>query len=176
MHEYTLSCKVTPSDRLTAGTEHNAIVINAFSAGRCFTDVIPSPAAARAFARGLLALAGEVDGGVAAEPAGQDVVKIGDFVEITEDACTSVIGKRGEVVALDLGSTLPYFVKTGPHNRMWVSGVRKVSAVIEHAPTRRALIDEARTAAGPDASPADVLAYARFLAEEERELTRGSLA
>jgi hypothetical protein len=43
--------------------------------------------------------------------------------------------------------------------------VRKVTPTASPAPSRSAALDEARRIAGPDASTADVLAYAKWLSE-----------
>jgi len=108
----------------------------------------------RDFARQLLAFVG--DGG-APEP-----VKVGDFVEVTKDRehDTSDVGKRGRLEQIDTDD-IPYRIDTGDGLSTWVMEVRKVAPG-----SREERLEEARRVAGPGATPADVLAYAKYLAGE----------
>ncbi|MFF3312521.1 hypothetical protein [Streptomyces sp. NPDC002952] len=123
--------------------------------GTVYTD----DAGARAFARKILALVG--DG------ADESAVKVGERVEITkyrkyDDA---YVGRTGVVTEVD-DDDIPYLVHVDGYGGVWAREVRKVTPTAAPVSTSRAaLLEEARKAAGPGATPGDVLNYAKFLAE-----------
>jgi hypothetical protein len=90
--------------------------------------------------------------------------KVGDRVEITKyrDDDRTHVGKFGTVTQIDTDD-IPFLVHADGYGAVWAMGVRKVTPTA--SPSRSAALDEARRIAGPDASAADVLAYAKWLAE-----------
>ncbi|MFD4234249.1 hypothetical protein [Streptomyces sp. NPDC058542] len=113
MTEYIAQCRYNPSDTITARVEDGAVWLVPGP-----DNVSPSTDAARTFARGILALADEADGGeVRTEPAPDTHPKVGDQVIVIEDDPGV---RTGEFV--DLVGTLteigperctPYLVKFG---------------------------------------------------------------
>lgn len=114
-------------------------------------------ASTRDLARKLLAFVGD-EADDAAE------VKVGDRVEITKLRTYDhgYVGRQGCVTDVD-DDDIPYRIALDNGGAVWAMEVRKVAPA---APaTRAALLDEARRLAGTGATPADVLAYAKFLSE-----------
>ncbi|MET9126952.1 hypothetical protein [Streptomyces sp. NPDC004528] len=135
-------------------------VTNGDSGAARRTSVALDPSNARDIARTLLTLADEIDG------RGTDSaeVKVGDRVEITKfrEFDHDYVGRFGTVTDIDTDA-IPYRIALDNGGFVWAVEVRKVTP---DAPTRRTvLLSEARRAAGPGATPADVLAYAKFLSE-----------
>jgi hypothetical protein len=154
--EFTLKCKLDSNerDRIEVSRDYDGdIRFYAPANNTVFTD----DSGAREFARKILALVG--DEAPEAEP-----LKVGDLVEVTVDRHhdTSDVGKRGRLTRIDTDD-VPYGVTLDNGAFIWVTDVRKVPPTVSS--TRSTLLAEARREAGTGASPADVLAYAKFLSE-----------
>lgn len=94
-------------------------------------------------------------------------IRIGDYVEITEDMEGDLIGQRGVVSRLDAyDRSLPYRVEVpGRESAVWVHAVRKA---IDPTPTREAAVTRAKELLSDTAhSGADVIRLAEFLAAGE---------
>ncbi|WP_327379394.1 hypothetical protein [Streptomyces sp. NBC_01212] len=176
MTEYKIECTSGVGDTITACLQGEEIEVVARSMGSFTQSVYPSLATARTFARGILALADEVDGGEARE----EPVKVGDFVEITGDDVSSYVGRRGYLRKID-GSDpdLPYLLKGNNGAGLydwWARAVRKVDApepapvVVEEPSVRgikagdkvRILVNHAESA---DVTPGDVFPVGRVSGE-----------
>ncbi|WP_328742954.1 hypothetical protein OG436_29625 [Streptomyces caniferus] len=175
MTEYKLQCRIFDTDYLTAEltNRRTTVGITAHDIEGDAGNVVADPEAVRTFARGLLALADEVDGGEVPAP---NAVKVGDRFRVTRDRlkCASVC--CGDVLTVSsVSSTAPgrFHAKKGGDELVWTFNVGDIGNGLERvdepapsvAPARRAILEEARTLAGPDATQADVLAVARFLTE-----------
>jgi hypothetical protein len=112
----------------------------------------------RDFARQLLAFVGD-DAEAAA-------IKVGDRVEITKyrDDDRAHVGKVGTVTEIDTDD-IPYLVHVDGYGAVWAMEVRKVTPTASPSGGRASVLEEARRIAGPGASAADVLAYAKWLSE-----------
>lgn len=124
MSEYEIKCTAIPTDRLVASIDGGDVYLQAHEGSDFKVSVFAKPAEARTFARGILALCDEIDGGeVAPEP-----LKVGDRVRITHDDFPRFVGKTGELTAIDIGDTLyAYCVKAdGERLPVWVLEVERV--------------------------------------------------
>jgi hypothetical protein len=83
MTVYTAECAIDSDDTITATRSSNRVELE--PSGR--VEVYLDPADARTFARGIIALADEIDGGEVAEAATTETrtPKVGDRVRIVED-------------------------------------------------------------------------------------------
>jgi hypothetical protein len=120
MTEYTAHCYTDRSDTITATHDSQAVWLEPSGpAVGLETD------AARRFARGILALADEIDGGEA--PVADEPLKVGDRVVVTD----SDFGASGETFTLDRIDThdedLPYRVTDAAGQAWWVNGVEKIT-------------------------------------------------
>lgn len=154
---FTLNCKLAAAegdDRIDVSRGYDGDIRFSLHGDSVFTN----DAEARDFARQLLALVGDE-----AEVETTESIKVGDRVEITkyQDYDRAHVGKVGTVDQIDTDDT-PFRVRVDGHGPVWAMEVRVVTA---SASSRSAAFDEARRIAGPDASAADVLAYAKFLSE-----------
>ena len=153
--EFTLKCKLDSNerDRIEVSRDYDGdIRFYAPDSNTVFTD----DSRAREFARKILELTGD--------EAGPTAVKVGDEVEVTKFRSDDrrYEGKRGVVEELD-SDDIPFYVRLSDGIGVWAVSVRKVTST---APSSRSsLLSEARSEAGPGATPADVLAYAKFLSE-----------
>ncbi|MEV4037678.1 hypothetical protein [Streptomyces umbrinus] len=155
MPDARLECGYEGGDYVTGEVDADGdFILRAFKDHVQRSTVMPSHGAVRAFASQLLALVGD---DVADAP-----VKVGDFVEVVKDReyDTSDVGKRGRLEQIDTDD-IPYRIDTGDGLSTWVMEVRKVAPG-----SREERLGEARRVAGPGATPADVLAYAKYLAGE----------
>jgi hypothetical protein len=190
MTVYTAECAIDPADTITATRSSNRVELE--PSGR--VEVYLDPADARIFARGILALADEVDGGEVAEAATPETraLQVGDRVRVVKDdpdtRAGEFVGKVGTLTAADprSGSALPYVVAfgdgTGRHgdavNGKWcVADVKLVEEPAEPATTpepisvvslRGDLVTQAKTLLADvmHTSAADVIDLAKFLAAE----------
>lgn len=106
MTEYTATCDYESADTVQAYGSGGAVWLNARQDGG-EASVKLYPTNARAFARGILALADEIDGGEA------NPIKVGDQVRVTDAAGNpDFVGKTGFVKRLN-SSVLPYRVEFG---------------------------------------------------------------
>ncbi|MEU7243362.1 hypothetical protein [Streptomyces sparsogenes] len=175
MTEYTAVCEVNDGDTVRALIDDGGVHLVARKNGRFATDLILSLEKTREFARALIALADEIDGGEAADTR----LKVGDRVVIVREWKTGTgtdDGTAGTLVQLDAEDEhFPYCVcpDSDPGRTVWAHEVQR-ECVAESAeapapsvaPTRAALLEEARRLVGPSAAPRDVVEYARFLAGE----------
>jgi hypothetical protein len=153
--EYTIRCNSGVGDVIVAYRESgsDSVKLKGTRSGEFAIDTYATSDTARTFARGILALADEIDGGEVAEaapPARTPVV--GDKVRVAED---DAFNRRGEFVGLvgtlkEIRSSarrLPYYVEFGtgsgkhgdPVNGKWYC------AKVE-------LVDEPDTAPDPEPS------------------------
>ncbi|WP_405620327.1 hypothetical protein [Streptomyces sp. NBC_00076] len=135
MTEYTLKCESATFDGvddITASRDGSSVGFVARKRSEFAMDAYVSPNAARAFARGILALADEIDGGeVEAEETTKSApIKVGDKVQIVRaEACSShMAGRTGTVGVVDSDDPhLPYRVVDERGDYIaWAREVRKV--------------------------------------------------
>ncbi|MGW0468281.1 hypothetical protein ACWDX6_23900 [Streptomyces sp. NPDC003027] len=136
-----------------------------------------TPGVARTFARGLLALADEADGGDDTRP------QVGDRVRVLEDHPQYAPALSGDVItvaAVDYDSEGADYIRyrADGDDYLWFVPLTAVELVDEPAapdaavsketpePYRESLLIRAKELAGPHADPGAVLQYARFLAGE----------
>ncbi|MFD7776616.1 hypothetical protein [Streptomyces sp. NPDC059753] len=136
MAEYVAKCRIISTDAVTAAAEDGEIILTGTKAGKFVMDACVRPDDARTFARGLLALADEVDGGEAPEPA---PVKVGDRVEILPSVHNpSSAGRVGIVKKIDAldDDDVPYLIGEEGTGRFiaWAALVRRVDAPADTRP------------------------------------------
>ncbi|MGP3750841.1 hypothetical protein [Streptomyces sp. IBSNAI001] len=94
MTEYIAQCRYNRSDTIKARVGDEVVWLEPGD-----DNVALSPAAARTFARGILTLADEVDGGEA--PVKTDTrPKVGDKVRVLEDSANGATVKRGDILTV----------------------------------------------------------------------------
>ncbi|MFF9525411.1 hypothetical protein ACF1DV_26030 [Streptomyces achromogenes] len=178
MTEYTAQCRHYADDYIRAHHNGKSVVLDCYVDGEHMADPFLSPDTARTFARGILALADEVDGGEAKEEPQPAPLTVGDQVEITGDTGGLYFGRCGTLLDIDTGDTeYPYLVRlegrTG--GGVWVHAVRKLEqpapapADEPEAPTNPRLthLHQAEVALTEyEHTAADIIALARFLAGE----------
>ncbi|MFJ3084427.1 hypothetical protein ACIPJG_32385 [Streptomyces halstedii] len=124
MTEYIAQCGYNRSDTIKALAEGEVVWLEPGD-----NNVGLSPDDARAFARGIMALADRVDGGEVTA-ASDTQPKVGDFVEITEDTSPVRVGQRGYLRAVDeFDPELPYRLELDEGvctYDWWTRAVRKV--------------------------------------------------
>jgi hypothetical protein len=130
-------------------------------------EVYLDPADARTFARGILALADEIDGGEAKkEPA------VGARVRVTHDDMTSNIGKCGTLLNVDKGGENQYTYRvlfdgmSAALGGVWVLDVEPTDTPSDPRAELITRADEVLEERGLDYTATDVIALARFLAGE----------
>ncbi|MFF3140853.1 hypothetical protein ACFVRU_03715 [Streptomyces sp. NPDC057927] len=159
MSDARLECAFEGGDYLSAAVDGDGdVTLRAYTAHAQRVTVMPTDAAVRTFARQLLALVGDESTGA------PTAVKVGDRVEITKYRSDdrAHVGRFGTVTEIDTDD-IPFLVHVDGYGGVWAMEVRKVTPTA--STTRTNLIDEARRLAGSGATPADVLAYAKFLSE-----------
>ncbi|MFD5198856.1 hypothetical protein ACFWM7_01535 [Streptomyces sp. NPDC058375] len=170
MTECKIECRYNRSDIITAHAANGEIWFEPGS-----DNVSPSLADARTFARGILSLADEVDGGEEkAEPAPDSRPKVGDRVIVVEDDPNGLtgtfVGLVGTLTNDDGGACVPYLVKFGEGSHGDVDGqwyCRRVEKVADEpaslpaatitTPTREAYLHRAAS---------DLIELADYLAGE----------
>ncbi|MEU3285629.1 hypothetical protein [Streptomyces longwoodensis] len=169
MIEYTATCAIDEDDTVTAMRSENRVELEPSSRASVFLD----PGPARTFARGILALADEIDGGEAEEAR---AIRVGDRVEIVraERWSSAEEGRVGVVGTVDEDDDhLPYRV-VDEHGVYiaWCAEVRRVDEPAEDAgpePTPSPFaryVDEAKgLLEGTDHTATDVIILARELHE-----------
>ncbi|WNI28608.1 hypothetical protein [Streptomyces sp. ITFR-6] len=169
MTEYKITCQDDPSDRIKAvGTVGEHVAFYPYGSD----SVYVSPADARTFARGILALADEVDGGEApmpTEPAVRDI-KVGDRVRILRpEGCLPEYAGRVGVLTRTDSTECKYRVRVdeADDNIVWAYEVAPVDT--DNAEqlcaknARMDILEQARALVGSRDVP-NLLAVARFLA------------
>ncbi|WP_406161071.1 hypothetical protein [Streptomyces canus] len=94
MTVYTAQCEIDSDDAITASRSENRVELEPSSR----TEVYLAPAKARTFARGILALADEIDGGDVEAEAPKRAPQVGDRVRVVKDDMNGF--RRGEFVGL----------------------------------------------------------------------------
>lgn len=101
MTEYTATCRWAAADHLRAQVYGDAVHIEHRTNHNINGDVALTTDAARTFARGILALADEIDGGEVEAPALRRIPQVGDKVRIVRNAYdyegTTNVGREGEL-------------------------------------------------------------------------------
>lgn len=130
MTEYVLKCSANDDDQLRAEKAGPEVFIGASHRGASQLTTYTSPVDARTFARGILALADEIDGGEAT-PVVDGPVKVGDRVVVTRNTYgdgTENIGAAGTLNRIDTyDPRLPYRVALDAGDDWWCADVRKVT-------------------------------------------------
>lgn len=96
---YRAQCQHERDDFMNAFVVGTAVHIQAYGEGESASSVSLDASAARTFARGILALAGEIDGGEASKPAVRSV-KIGDRLRVTRDRLEVADVRVGDVAVV----------------------------------------------------------------------------
>ncbi|WP_405927861.1 hypothetical protein OG554_03440 [Streptomyces griseus] len=185
MDEYIAQCRHDGDQRIKAHTNGVSVVLVGYSEEGSVTEPYLSAASARTFARGILALADEVDGGEEkAGPATDNRPKVGDRVIVIEDdpddrtgEFVNLVGTLTDIIG---GPYTPYLVKFGEGSHGDVDGqwycqrVEKVadepdspSAATITRPTREAYLHRAAELLGADPSALDLIELADYLAGED---------
>ncbi|MEU0860659.1 hypothetical protein ABZ352_35630 [Streptomyces griseofuscus] len=171
MTEYTARCAMDADDQINVRRAHRRVALEPRNATGVGTEVYLAPADARTFARGILALADEIDGGeVKEEPTAvaSPSVAIGDQVRIArnwEGHGDENVNAVGRLVRIDTDdTTLPYLVRLDGHD-WWCAEVAPADQPATDNP-HADLITKAKALLNEyDHTAADVLALARFLSE-----------
>jgi hypothetical protein len=134
-----------------------------------------NPSDARTFARGILALADEVDGGEAATTsAGVRPLQVGDRVRVVGSAPGDRGRHVGDVGTLDIidpdDPSLPYRVRLSGDSTRWCTEVERVDEPTDTpqptpSPFARYVEEAKRLLTGTDHTGADVIVLARELHE-----------
>ncbi|MFJ3588631.1 hypothetical protein ACIQUY_04985 [Streptomyces sp. NPDC090231] len=155
MTEYKITCQDDPNDRIQVSAYEGDSRVSFYSHD---ISVYVSSADARTFARGILALADEVDGGEAKEPEADSPVKVGDKVRVLVDdpdaQAGRFVGLAGTLAEMDLtDSSTPFMVRFGEGDHGDIDGswwCRRVELVTNEpiattpAPSRAELLTQAR--------------------------------
>lgn len=130
---FTAVCNSALNDQIKATADGTSVLLSAHSGGLYKMDAILSPEKARAFAVGVLKLAGGIDG--IAAPVPTVALKVGDRVTVVTNGPgdgQDNVGEAGVLERIDAGDTdLPYRVmldKAG-EGSWWCHAVRKVDAL-----------------------------------------------
>jgi hypothetical protein len=181
MTEYVATCNASHYDTITARLDGDAVELRADHNGEHMLETYLSASKARTFARGILALADEVDGEEVVEASTPETraPEVGDRVRIVRDdpytKPGAFVGRTGVLrEAKADGRGKPYRVRLDDPSGTWDEGswwVEKVTLVDEPEPVLSRHAAHVRTAkallAGVEhTSAADVIALAQFLADE----------
>ncbi|MFG3014356.1 hypothetical protein ACGFZB_28835 [Streptomyces cinerochromogenes] len=180
MTEYTAQCRHNEADKVIARIDGPSVELMMSPGDEYAGEAYLSPDAARTFARGILTLADEIDGGEAKEEPKPEPVKVGDRVRIVRATYADhTHGREGVVTSTSetwrniYGDQHPYIVRLDGYD-----GDTVHVAELERVPTPA---DEPITPANPRAdfitqarallddyahTVDDVLTVARFLACE----------
>ncbi|WP_327712431.1 hypothetical protein OG912_32420 [Streptomyces sp. NBC_00464] len=161
MTEYTAQCRYDEGQRLVARGTGASIALDGYAAGNLVTEPYLSPDDARIFARGILALADEVDGGEAKGAAGTRP-QVGNRVRVIlgdpNHSGDRFVGRVGTLIGDDgEGDNIPFLVRFGPGEHGATDGqwyCAEVEPVDEPAaaaplvttpgPSRATLLEQAR--------------------------------
>lgn len=178
MIKYTAVCAEIATDYITAERfDAHEVALFAFRGGERKTSAYLQPADARTFARGILALADEIDGGEASD----EPLKVGDIVRIVQEYGDDQRGRNdgatGCLMSVDMTDRgFPYEVDVPDYGSCGAHSVERVArgvakedettAPVSSAdPTRVALLQEAKALQGDSAFiDESTVAVARFLA------------
>jgi hypothetical protein len=156
--QHTAQCRHDDGQRLTAYHNGTSVIVEAFADDEMATEPFLTPADARTFARGILALADEVDGGEkAADP--KPAIKVGDRVRIITAGSRGARVRAGEIYTVRDVADYDIRVAGAGANGLWylnpddvervddepVIDASKIVALDDSAPTRSraALLEQA---------------------------------
>ncbi|MET9126953.1 hypothetical protein [Streptomyces sp. NPDC004528] len=106
MAEYTATCRLSSYDTMKANIDGGDVEIEALRSGANVMEVFLRPAEARTFARGILALADELDGGEAETKAPTpELPQIGSRFRVTTGGLNSASVSPGDVVTVNVHHT-----------------------------------------------------------------------
>ncbi|MGV9546803.1 hypothetical protein [Streptomyces ardesiacus] len=148
MTEYTATCNASSRDTITARVADGmSVELEARFSGEYKGEAYLTPTKARTFARGILALADEIDGGEAEEaPALRRIPKVGDRVRVVRSAPGDRGRHEGDVGTLDIVDAndpeLTYRVRLTDRTTWWCAEVEPVGD--EPADTRPKVGDRFR--------------------------------
>ncbi|MEU3729950.1 hypothetical protein AB0E81_11155 [Streptomyces sp. NPDC033538] len=97
MTEYTAQCRISSYDRIRARRDEGSVELAGYF-GDYAGEAFILPDAARTFARGILALADEIDGGEA-EPA-DTRPKVGDRLRVTKVRADATLVRVGQIITV----------------------------------------------------------------------------
>ncbi|MGW1268151.1 hypothetical protein [Streptomyces sp. NPDC002491] len=131
MTEYTAECRISSFDTMRARIDDGEDVsIDAVKRGDVTMNVFLRPDDARTFARGIIALADEIDGGEAAEAEPTRAPQAGDRVRVVRNSPRSTdehIGECGTLKRVDeFDDRLPYLVDLPTNSYWWCAEVELV--------------------------------------------------
>ncbi|MFJ4768508.1 hypothetical protein ACIP88_05225 [Streptomyces uncialis] len=170
MNEPTLVCIHRSSDCLKGWRVGGGVWLGVYESGTCRVAVMQSPSVVRAFARELIALADEVDGGEVPVESTLRPVATGDRVRVVHPERTlrgTYTGALGTVDEIDADDDrLPYRVITDGGAAVWCYEVERVGDSPDpHPPTRADLVGQAKALlSGVEHAADDVIRLAEFLA------------
>ncbi|MFF6928310.1 hypothetical protein [Streptomyces californicus] len=157
MTEYIAQCRAGRYDKIVARVDGDSVELAATSHGAHKMETYLDTADARTFARGILALADEVDGGEV-EPAEDSRPKVGDLLRVTKDYPRHAPVKTGDVITVSVtdydspGGREDHVRFTasgdGPNDYQWFVPLSAVEPVIDEpvAPTTTAVTTPTREA------------------------------
>jgi hypothetical protein len=132
MTEYVAKCSSGVRDTITARVDGSSIELKAAHEGGRKLEIYLYEDDARTFARGILALADELDGEEVAEAAPKRAVKVGDRVRITRNHVMDGdenLGTVGQLSRIDAGDLVyPYLVELPDGIEWWCVKVELVDA------------------------------------------------
>jgi hypothetical protein len=181
MTTYTAQCRHTADERIQAYTNGTSVILDGYNDGECVTAPYLPVEEARTFARGILALCDEVDGGE--KPAEEVVesvsaIKVGDRVRIVHALYREEHhGKIGVITSTtdtweprhDVVHPFRVKVDSDPYD-FWAANVELVNEPTDTPSDPRAELitraDKVMESTGLDYTAADIIALARFLAGE----------
>ncbi|MYR43117.1 hypothetical protein [Streptomyces sp. SID5910] len=129
MTEYTATCNSRPSDSVTARADGRSVELEMRVSGDYRGEAYLTPDKARTFARGILALADEIDGGETEVPI-LTLPAIGTRFQVTEDGLNSADVKRGAVVTVS-GHHNDYFGTTAENGVRWYFSPKHIGDGLE---------------------------------------------
>jgi hypothetical protein len=186
MTVYTAQCRHDADQSLKAYQNGVSVIFDAYADDENTTSPYLSPGDARTFARGILALADEVDGGEtvkAPKPADEPTVrgiKVGDRIRIITTGSRGARVEAGEIYTVRKVTEYEVQVDGDGANGRWYLSPDDVEIVDEAdepaaplaekgptLPTRAELLSQARDLmSGEDYTAYDLIALADYLAEE----------
>ncbi len=170
MTEYKAVCSSYNRDTITARCDGDAVELSARFSDTYAGETFLAPNAARTFARGILALADEIDGGEAEAPTLRRIPQVGDRVRVVRAfAFEHYTGREGILTSTTAtfrahaGDLHPFVVQFPDGGDLYVAEVEYVED--ESADTRPKVGDRLRVT--EDATPST---FARYVDEAKRLL------
>src|SRR5690606_37429948 len=101
MTQHTATCRISSGDEMVARIDESDIEIAARQDDADQMTVFLRPSVARPFARGILALADEIDGGEATNEAPVDArPKVGDRLRVTKNGANFAPVRAGDIITV----------------------------------------------------------------------------